>query len=187
MDKLFIKNMVCPRCIASVENILNKIKIPFRKVVLGEVTLDKQVSEGLLNRLEVELKAAGFELINNRMSVIIEKIKKAVIEYVGLLNEEKRINLSVFIAGKVNYEYTYLSNLFSSIEGITIEHFFIQQRVEKVKELIVYDKHSLSEIADNMGYSSVHHLSSQFKKVTGLTPSHFKKIGQSKRKFIDNL
>lgn len=179
--------MVCPRCIASVENIFLKFKIPIKKVVLGEVSLIKKINEGLLNKLEAELKAAGFELINSRMSVIIEKIKKAVIEYVGMLNEGKRVNLSVFIADKVNFEYTYISNLFSSIEGITIEHFYILQRIEKVKELIVYGQHSLSEIADNMGYSSVHHLSSQFKKVTGLTPSHFKKIGQTKRKFIDNL
>jgi AraC family transcriptional regulator len=187
MNKLFIKNMVCPRCVASVENIFSKLKIPFEQVVLGEVALEKKLNESLINKLDSELKSAGFELINNRMSVMIEKIKKAVIEYVGKLSEGKRINLSVFISEKVNYEYTYISNLFSSIEGITIEHFYIQQRIEKVKELIVYGQHSLSEIADNMGYSSVHHLSSQFKKVTGLTPSHFKKIGREKRKFIDNL
>jgi AraC-like DNA-binding protein len=170
-----------------VRTILEKLKIPFSDVQLGEVTLMRKVDEDLLNKFEMELKAAGFEQINNRMSLIIEKVKKAVIQYVGMTDVQGRTKLSVFITDKVNYEYTYLSNLFSSIEGMTIEHFYIQQRIEKVKELIVYGQSSLSEIADQMGYSSVHHLSSQFKKTTGLTPSHFKKIGRDKRKFIDNL
>ena len=187
MPQLFVKNMVCPRCISTVESLLNKLKITYKKVILGEVDLEKKLTDKKRKELEKELKQVGFELIDNRMAVLIEKIKKAVIEYISLLDNGKRLNLSVFIASEVNYEYTYISNLFSSIEGLTIEHFYILQRIEKVKELLVYDQYSLGEIADKLGYSSVHHLSSQFKKVTGLTPSHFKKIGLSKRKSIDKL
>jgi|SRR3989344_5500708 len=187
MPQLFVKNMVCPRCISTVENILNKLSVSYKKVILGEVELEKKLTDKKRKELEKELKQVGFELIDNRMAVLIEKIKKAVIEYISLLDNGKRLNLSTFIASEVNYEYTYISNLFSSIEGLTIEHFYILQRIEKVKELLVYDQYSLGEIADKLGYSSVHHLSSQFKKVTGLTPSHFKKIGLSKRKSIDKL
>jgi AraC family transcriptional regulator len=187
MQKLFIKNMVCPRCISSVENLFKKLEIPFKKITLGEVEIEKELSVKKRLELDEELKAVGFELIDNRTAVLIEKIKKTVLFYISQLDETKRINLSSYIASAVNYEYTYISNLFSSIEGMTIEQFFILQRVEKVKELLVYDQYSLSEISDTLGYSSIHHLSAQFKKVTGLTPSHFKKIGLSKRKSIDKL
>lgn len=179
--------MVCPRCISTVESLLAKVKIPYGKVLLGEAEIIKKLSENKRKELEQKLKQIGFELIDNRMSVLIEKIKKAVISYLALLEDDKRTNLSEYIASRVNYEYTYISNLFSSIEGITIEQFYILQRLEKVKELLVYDQYSLSEIADKLGYSSIHHLSAQFKKVTGLTPSHFKKVGLSKRKSIDKL
>lgn len=187
MQQLFIKNMVCPRCISTVEGLLDKLKISYKKVILGEVEIEKKLSDSKRKELEQTLKLVGFELIDTRMAMLIEKIKKAVIQYISLLDNGKRSNLSTFIASEVNYEYTYISNLFSSIEGLTIEQFYILQRLEKVKELLVYDESSLGEIADKLGYSSVHHLSSQFKKVTGLTPSHFKKIGLSKRKSIDKL
>jgi AraC-like DNA-binding protein len=179
--------MVCPRCISTVESILNKLKIEFKSVVLGEADLEKDLTDKKRKELEQELKQVGFELIDSRMSVLIDKIKKAVMSYLLQLDDDQRTNLSTFIASQVNYEYTYISNLFSSIEGITIEQFYILQRIEKVKELLVYDQYSLSEIADSLGYSSVHHLSSQFKKTTGLTPSHFKTIGLSRRKSIDKL
>lgn len=187
MQKLFIKNMVCPRCISTVQTLLNKTKIAYKTVILGEAEILKPLTDKKRKELETALKAVGFELIDNRMSVLIGKIKKAVITYISMPDSGKRPNLSVFIASEVNYEYTYISNLFSSIEGMTIEQFYILQRIEKVKELLVYDQYSLGEIADQLSYSSVHHLSSQFKKITGLTPSHFKKVGLLKRRSIDEL
>jgi AraC family transcriptional regulator len=187
MQKLFIKNMVCPRCISTVESLLKKVEIPYKKVILGEAEIDKELSDKKRSEIEHELKQVGFELIDNRMAILIEKIKKEVLRYISLIEDDKRMNLSNFISASVNYEYTYISNLFSSIEGMTIEQFYILQRLEKVKELLVYDQYSLGEIADKLGYSSIHHLSAQFKKVTGLTPSYFKKIGLSKRKSIDDL
>jgi AraC-like DNA-binding protein len=179
--------MVCPRCISTVESLLKKAEIPYKKVILGEAEIDKELSDKKRGEIEYELKQVGFELIDNRMAILIEKIKKEVIRYISLIEDSKRMNLSNFISKEVNYEYTYISNLFSSIEGMTIEQFYILQRLEKVKELLVYDQYSLGEIADKLGYSSIHHLSAQFKKVTGLTPSYFKKIGVSKRKSIDDL
>jgi len=184
---LHIKNMVCPRCISAVEKTLQQLGIAYRQVNLGEVELNAPLPKEKEEALEHYLKSLGFELIGKRANVIIDKIKKAVLEYISFSPEEKRGKLSVFIAGKLSYEYTYLSNLFSSIEGITIEQFHILQRIEKAKELLVYDQLSLSEIAYQLGYSSVHHLSTQFKKTTGLTPSHFKKIGAERRKFLDQL
>jgi AraC-like DNA-binding protein len=133
------------------------------------------------------LNKVGFELIEKRVNKIVEKIKKLVLEYIGKYADDERLKLSSFITGHIHYDYSYLSDLFSSIEGTTIEQFFIVQRIEKVKELIVYDERSLTEIAYETGFSSVHHLSAQFKKVTGLTPSHFKKIGAEKRKSIDQV
>jgi AraC family transcriptional regulator len=187
MTKFFIKNMVCPRCISTVENILKKVKIPYNSVILGEVEIEKELGDKKRTELQAQLKLVGFELIDTRRSVLIEKIKKTVILYISILENDNRMNLSEFVASKVNYEYTYISNLFSSVEGMTLEQYYILQRLEKVKELLVYDQYSLSEIADKLGYSSIHHLSSQFKKVTGLTPSHFKSIGLAKRRSLDDV
>ncbi len=139
------------------------------------------------DKLRTELNGTGFELIEMRVNKIVESIKQLVMDYLKISSENPGKKLSEFITDKIPYEYSYLSDLFSSIEGKTIEQFFITQRIEKVKELIVYDQLSLTEIAYQTGFSSVHHLSSQFKKVTGLTPSHFKKIGAVKRKSIDSL
>jgi AraC-like DNA-binding protein len=179
--------MVCPRCISTVEQILEKAGIHFEKVGLGEVELKKELPDPKKKILEKELLRSGFELLNDRSAILIDRIKKAVLKYISMLDEGRRVNLSEFIASAVNYEYSYISNLFSSIEGQTIEQYFILQRIEKVKELLVYDQESLSEIAMKLGYSSVHHLSAQFKKTTGLTPTHFKKIGATKRRSIDLL
>ena len=129
----------------------------------------------------------GFELIEKRVNKIIEDIKRAVIEYLNLGMDNENLKLSSFIVKKIPYDYSYLSDLFSTIEGKTIEQFFILSRIEKVKELLVYDQLSLTEISYQTGFSSVHHLSAQFKKVTGLTPSHFKRIAGDKRKYLDRL
>lgn len=179
--------MVCPRCITSVENLLDTLGIAHTAILLGEVELPKPITGEKLQQLDSDLHTLGFELIDNRRTVIIEKIKKIVLEYIDAQDEEKRPNLSAFIAEHLNYEYTYLSDLFSSIEGLTIEQYCIRQRIEKAKELLVYDELSLTEIAYQLGYSSVHHLSAQFKKITGLTPTYFKKIGASKRKALDAI
>lgn len=171
--------MVCPRCIISVEQLLKELKIPFQNVSLGEVILASPITNDRKAELRKRLKQVGFEIIETRFSSIIEKIKHRVIEYINNPSD-KRKKLSTFITEKLPYDYSYLSDLFSSVEGITIEHYFINQRIEKVKELLVYDQLSLSEISYQTGFSSSQHLSSQFKQVTGLTPSHFKRIREQK-------
>ena len=177
--------MVCPRCILSVENIFENLAIPVQRIDLGEVVLSKELSLTELKNIETELKKVGFELIETRINKIVEDIKKLILEFLDI--SDRKTNLSAFITSKIHYDYSYLSDLFSSIEGKSIEQFFIIQRIEKVKELLVYDQLSLTEIAYKVGFSSVHHLSAQFKKVTGLTPSLFKNIGKEKRKSIDSL
>ena len=176
--------MVCQRCIMTVESILHKLEIPFSKVSLGEAELTKEMNGNQLEELDKELKKVGFALIETRVNKIVDDIKQLVLAYITDQSDNKKRKLSAYITQNLHYDYSYLSDLFSSIEGITIEQFFIVQRIEKVKELIVYEELSLTEIAYQTGFSSVHHLSSQFKKITGLTPSHFKKIGAEKRKPI---
>ena len=186
-NKLFIKNMVCGRCVLTVENILKEHQVPFRQVTLGEVDLTERISSDQAKALENSLNKVGFELIETRVNKIIEEIKKAVLEYLHLGMDSQELKLSSFITKNIPYEYSYLSDLFSSVEGKTIEQYFILQRIEKVKELLVYDQLSLTEISYQTGFSSVHHLSAQFKKITGLTPSHFRKIGIEKRRALDQL
>jgi AraC-like DNA-binding protein len=186
-NTLFIKNMVCQRCVMTVESVFNSINIPFKKVSLGEAELTAKLTNDELSNVEEGLNKFGFELIETRVNKVIENIKKAIMEYLNLGMDNQKLKLSSYITKKIPYDYSYLSDLFSSVEGKTIEQFFILQRIEKVKELLVYDQLSLTEISYQTGFSSVHHLSSQFKKITGLTPSHFKKIGASRRKSIDSL
>jgi len=154
-------------------------------VTLGEVELTIIPGQEDLKVLDMELKKVGFELIESRVNKIIEDIKHRVLEYLNLGMDAQEVKLSSFITEKIAYDYSYLSDLFSSVEGKTIEQYFILERIEKVKELLVYDQLSLTEISYQTGFSSVHHLSAQFKKVTGLTPSHFKKIGAAKRQSLD--
>jgi len=154
---------------------------------MGEVDLERKLTKDEVSRLTRELKEVGFELIETRMNKIIEDIKRAVLEYLLHPAGSQSQNLSSFITDRVPNDYSYISDLFSSIEGKTIEQYFILQRIEKVKELLVYDQLSLTQISYQTGFSSVHHLSAQFKKVTGLTPSHFKKIAGEKRKPLDQL
>jgi len=184
-NHLFIKNMVCNRCIMTVENILDKNHLPFSSVSLGEVELERKLSDEEIKAVDIDLRKVGFELIDTRVNKIIDDIKQAVLQYLNLGMDSQNLKLSTFITDKIPYDYSYLSDLFSSIEGKTIEQYFILLRIEKVKELLVYDQLSLTEISYQTGFSSVHHLSSQFKKVTGLTPSHFKKIGIQKRRALD--
>ena len=185
--KLLIQNMVCQRCIMTVEDILNRLNIDYTSVTMGEVTLTKKLGGDELTAVEKALNKVGFALIETRVNKVIEDIKKAILEYINMGLDSQRQNLSSFITDRISYDYSYLSDLFSSIEGRTIEQYFIVQRIEKVKELLVYDQLSLTEISYRTGFSSVHHLSAQFKKVTGLTPSQFNKMTAEKRKSIDLL
>jgi len=183
---LNIKNMVCNRCIKAVEHELEKLKIVPVKVTLGSVELKKELDNQTTELFRKALIENGFELIDDKKSLVIEKIKTLVIELVHYQKEKGRhINLADFIASEIGYDYSYLSNLFSSVEGITIEKYAINQKIERVKELLVYDELNLNEITFQMGYSSVQHLSNQFKKITGLSPTHFKKIKNKKRKPLE--
>lgn len=156
-------------------------------VNLGEVEIEGDLSKDQLSQLDTSLKSVGFELIDNKKSQTIEKIKNAIVTLVHHSDSNIKTNLSDFITSQIHQDYNYLSNLFSEVEGTTIEKYFIAQRIERVKELLVYDELSLSEIADQLGYSSVAYLSNQFKKVTGFTPSYFKTLKEHKRKNIEEL
>lgn len=187
IPKLYIKDMVCQRCVITVEFILQNAGIPFHKVSLGEVEVARVLSYTEIATLQEELQKVGFDFVESRVKKIIDDIKKALREYLNQSASEAKVNLSTFITDTVPYEYSYLSDLFSSMEGITIEKYFLDQRIEKVKELILYDQLSLTEIAFRTGFSSVHHLSGQFRKLTGYSPSQFKTTGMVNRKFIDKL
>ncbi|MEW6470516.1 MAG: AraC family transcriptional regulator, partial [Bacteroidota bacterium] len=181
---LYVRNMVCSRCKMVVKAELEKAGMEALSVELGEIELARKPSEEQLARFGRVLRSFGFELIDDKKGRIIEKIKNAIVELVHHTDGMIKHNLSDFIAGRLHYDYSYLSNLFSEVEGTTIEKYYIAQRIEKVKELLVYNELTLSEIADRMGYSSVAYLSSQFKKVTGLTPSFYKSLGAHKRRNI---
>ncbi|WP_436410299.1 helix-turn-helix domain-containing protein [Parapedobacter flavus] len=170
-----------------VQNEMDKLGIGANSIKLGEVTLDHELSSEKRKALDGALTSVGFELIDDRKSRIIEQIKTIIIELVHHRESDKKYNLSDVLSQSLNHDYSYLSNLFSEVEGTTIEKYFIAQKIEKVKELLVYDELTLSEIAYRLNYSSVAYLSNQFKKVTGLTPSHFKKIKEDKRKPLDQV
>lgn len=187
MSTLFIKNMVCNRCIMVVQNVLDGLKLDVKNIKLGEVTLQKEPAPEKRDVLDKELTKLGFELIDDKKSRIIEKIKNVIINLVHHQDNDMKVNLSDVLSQELHHDYNYLSNLFSEVEGSTIEKYLIAQKVEKVKELLVYDELSLSEIALRMNYSSVAYLSNQFKKVTGLTPSHFKQLREDKRKPLDKV
>jgi AraC-like DNA-binding protein len=170
-----------------VENELEKLGFQTLNISLGEVQLANDLTEFEKTNLDNHLQTFGFELIDDKKSRLIGQIKSSIIEIIHQNNSELKTNLSDFLSNKLNHDYTYLSNLFSEVEGTTIEKYFIAQKIEKVKELLVYDELSLSEIADQMNYSSVGYLSNQFKKVTGLTPTHFKNIKEIKRKPLDEV
>jgi AraC family transcriptional regulator len=179
--------MVCGRCIKAVHNILCDLKIDHGQVLLGEVPVSGQLSASQKSRLEERLREDGFELIDDKKTRTIEQIKRLLIKRVNSELDESTDNLSGYLTSHIHLDYPYLSHLFSSIEGITIEKYFIAQKIERAKELLVYDELSLSEIAFKLGYSSVQHLSNQFKKLTGLTPSHFRQVGAERRKPLDNI
>jgi AraC-like DNA-binding protein len=184
---LYIKNMVCDRCKTAVANALTNQQIPFQHIELGEVTLPEQPSKEKLVALKTSLEQLGFELIDDKKSKIIEKIKAEIIQSIRQREGKVKINFSSYLAEKIGKDYSSLSSLFSEVEGTTIEQYIIHQKIEQAKELLVYNEFTLSEIADQLNYSSVAHLSNQFKKVTGLTPSHFKNLRHNTRKPLDKV
>jgi AraC family transcriptional regulator len=185
---LHIKNMVCNRCIEAVTHELTYLGYAINKIELGEVILKEELTKKDTEQISKVLAVHGFELINDKKSWIINRIKTMIIEYIHYDKEKPDYeNFSDFLSSELGQDYSYLSHLFSTIEGKTIEKYMILQKIEKVKELLVYDELTINEISYQLGYSSVQHLSKQFKAVTGLTPSHFKKIKEKKRKPLDKL
>lgn len=179
--------MVCNRCKMVVKAELEKLGIQPLSVELGEVEIAPELSDAQKDQVQAALQPLGFELIDDRKSRLIEKIKTLIVELVHHQNNELAINLSDYLSEQLHHEYNYLSNLFSEVEGTSINQYYIAQKIERVKELLVYDELSLSEIAFQLNYSSTAHLSNQFKKVTGLTPSHFKNIRSERRKPLDEV
>lgn len=179
--------MVCNRCVMVVENEMKKLGLKIKSVKMGEILLDQPATPQIKEQINNAITPMGFEIIDDKKSRTIEKIKNIIIDLVQNHNGQLPTNLSDHLKSELNLDYNYLSNLFSEIEGTTIERYFIAQKIEKVKELLVYDELTLSEISYRLNYSSVAYLSNQFKKVTGLTPTHFRKIGRDKRKFLDEV
>jgi AraC-like DNA-binding protein len=186
---LFIKNMVCDRCIRVVQEELEKAGLKVKQVVLGEAVVEEELSQLQKNSIHNRLSAHGFEIIDDRKVAIIEKIKNLVVELIHHNHSGTQIhtNYSDYLSEALHMDYHYLSTLFSSMENVTIEKYIILQKIERVKELLIYNELTLSEIAWQMGYSSVQHLSSQFRKATGYTPSAFKQIRENTRKSLDQV
>ncbi|MFQ6612902.1 MAG: helix-turn-helix domain-containing protein [Fidelibacterota bacterium] len=183
-----IKNMVCDRCIRVVREEMENLGLSVVDIHLGRLVILEPAKGFPLERMESVLKQNGFELLVEKNAQLVEDIKTLLIELCqGRELEFMNTNLSDYISGKLGRDYAYLSNLFSSVESITIEKYFILQKIEKVKELLIYNELSLSEIAYRLGYSSVQHLSSQFKKITGMTPSYFKKSKKLDRESLDQV
>ena len=179
--------MVSTRCKMAVKEALKKLGLHFIVVDLGEVEIMETISAEQRELLIMALHKSGLELMDDKRAILIEKIKNAIIEMVHHSNELIKINFSDFLSKKLNHDYTYLSNLFSEVQGTTIEQFIISHKIERIKELIIYDELNITEIAYMMNYSSVAHLSNQFKKVTGLSPSHFKKLKDKRRSPLEEI
>ena len=180
--------MVCNRCIMVVKQELDKLEIPYSKIDLGDVEMETPPSPEKLQQLGRQLHSLGFELLDDKKNTLVEKIKTTIIRFIHS-NEDEMLNtkLSVMLQEALQVDYHYLSTVFSSTEGLTIEKYVILQRIERVKELLQYDEMNLSEIADSLGYSSVQHLSQQFRKITGLTPSSYRQLQGNDRKPLDKV
>ena len=179
--------MVCIRCKMVVKEELRKLGLHYTSVELGEAEILENISIEQHDMIRAALLKSGLELMDDKKSVLIQKIKNVIIELVHYSEEPLTINFSEYLSQKLNHDYTYLANLFSEVQGTTIEKFLIAHKIERVKELLVYNEMNLTEIAYQMHYSSVAHLSAQFKKVTGLTPSHFKQLKNKRRSMLDGL
>lgn len=185
--KIYIKYMVSLRCKMVVKEELKKHGLHFIVVDLGEIEIMEDISDIQREELKMALLRSGLELMDDKRAVLIEKIKNVIVEMVHYSDELPKVNYSDYISDKLNYDYTYLSNLFSEVKGITIQQFIIIHKIERVKELLLYDELNLTEISYRLQYSSVAHLSNQFKKITGLTPSEFKHLKFKQRNSIEEL
>ena len=181
---LYIKYMVSFRCKMVVKEELKKLKIVYRSIDLGVVEIEGSISSEEKEILGKNLREFGLELLDDKKNILVEKIKAVIIEMVHYVDDVPKVNDSDYISEKLGYDYTYLSNTFSKVKGVTIQHYIIMHKIERAKEFLLYNELTLTEIADKLNYSSVAHLSNQFKKVTGLTPSYFKEL---KKKRSDNL
>ncbi len=180
--------MVCNRCIKVVNDEFVKLNLTISSIELGIVKLENELSEAQVEEVKKVLENNGFELIDDRKGQLVDKLKTLIIEKIHhSADDEESVNSSDYLSKEMGYEYSYLSKLFSAVEGITIEKYIINQKIEKAKELLAYNELSLKEIAYQLGYSSVQHLSGQFKKITGLTPSHFKRMKDHRRKPLDKV
>ena len=185
--KLYIKYMVSLRCKMLVKTELNKHGLHYIVVNLGEIDVKEDITDEQRVQLKIALLQSGLELMDDKKAILIEKIKNVIIEMVHYTDERPKTNFSDYLSEKLNYDYTYLANLFSEVTGITIEHYIIAHKIEKVKEYILYDELNLTEISYKLNYSSVAHLSNQFKKITGLTPTFFKQLKYKKLNTLDNV
>lgn len=185
--KIYIKYMVSTRCKMAVKEELRKLGLHFILVNLGEVEIMEDISAEQREQIKTALSRSGLELMDDKRAVLMEKIKTIIIEMVHHTDEILKTNFSVFLSDKLNHSYTYLANQFSEIQGTTIEQFIISHKIERIKELIIYGELTITEIAWKMNYSSVAHLSTQFKKATGLPPSHFKQLKDKRRSPIDEV
>ena len=179
--KLYIKFMISLRCKMLVKQELKNLGIHYSSVDLGLVEIIGEITEDKRNKLKAALLKSGLELMDDKKSILVEKIKIIITKMIHYNEELPKVKYSEYISNIMGYDYTYLANVFSEVEGITIEHYIIAHKIEKVKELLIYDELNLSEISYNMNYSSVSHLSTQFKKVTGLTPTYFKNLKDKRR------
>ena len=179
--------MVSNRCKIVVKEILKEMNLHFILVDLGEVEIMENITLEQLEFLKKELLESGLELMDDKKSILIEKIKTIIIQMIHHTEEDIKINFSDYLSEKLHHNYNYLANLFSEVQGITIEHFIINHKVEKIKELMIYGELTITEIAYKMNYSSVAHLSTQFKKVTGLSPSHFKQLKDKRRNPLEEI
>ncbi|MDP4202375.1 MAG: AraC family transcriptional regulator [Bacteroidota bacterium] len=185
--KLYIKYMVSLRCKMLVKEELKKLGIPYLSVDLGLVETQDDITQEQHDLLNENLLKSGLELLDDKKSILIERIKNVIVEMIHYSDELPKYNYSDYISEKLGYDYTYLSNIFSEVKGITIQQFIILHKIEKVKELLLYDEMTLSEISYKLNYSSVAHLSSQFKKITGLTPTFYKQLKQKRNKNLEDV
>ncbi len=185
--EIIIKNMVCPRCITAVQDIFVRLKIPIISVELGTVEIQENLKPYQQNLLKLALIEKGFELLESKETKLINQIKSIVIEQIHYIVEAPQVNFSTLLSDQLRHDYSYLSRLFSAIEGKTIEQFIIIQKIEKAKELLSYGEMTLAEIAHRLHYSSSAYLSSQFKKITGMSPTIFRNLQDKNRKSLDEL
>ncbi|MDP2723280.1 MAG: AraC family transcriptional regulator [Bacteroidales bacterium] len=180
--KIFIKNMVSANCKIIVKSEVEKLGWHSLHINLGEIEITENLSPEEQNQLNNNLKKSGLEILTDKQSILIERIKTIIIERVHFSEDQIKVNFSTYLSEKLDYDYTYLANLFSEIQNINIEQFYLSHKIERAKELIIYDELNITEIADKLHYSSVGHFSNQFKKMTGLTPTHYKHLKFKKRK-----